>query len=78
MSGLFRVPKNKQKPKDINEAPLEPWFSTVPFPFHTIHIDHKRPLNPPSRGKKPCLVVVDAFSRFIQEVYPVASVGAEC
>ena len=68
--------KNKQKRKDVNEAPLEPWSSTVPFPFHTVHIDHKGPLKPPSRGKRHCLVVVDAFSRFIQ-VYPVANVGAE-
>ena len=35
----------------------------------TIHIDHKGPLRPMSNGENYCLVVVDAFSRYIQ-VYP--------
>ena len=67
--------KNKQKRRDIHEAPLEKWTDTVPFPFHTVHIDHKGPLNPPSNGKHHCLVIVDSFSRFIQ-VYPVRSTDA--
>ena len=67
--------KNKQKRKDLNEAPLEKWTETVPFPFHTVHIDHKGPINPPSNGNKHCLVVIDSFSRYIQ-VYPVPSTSA--
>ena len=67
--------KNKKKRKDIYEAPLEKWTDTIPFPFHTVHIDHKGPLNPPSNGKHHCLVIVDSFSRFIQ-VYPVRSTDA--
>ena len=38
-------------------------------------MDHKGDLNPSSKGKKHCLVVVDAFSRFIQ-VYAVKSTPA--
>ena len=64
--------KNKQKRRDIHEAPLEKWTDTVPFPFHTVHIDHKGPLNPPSNGKQHCLVIVDSFLCFIQ-VYPIRS-----
>ena len=67
--------KNKQKRRDIHEAPLEKWTDTVPFPFNTVHIDHKGPLNPPSNGEHHCLVIVDSFSRFIQ-VYPVCSTDA--
>ena len=62
--------RNKHKRKDFHEAPLEKWTGTVPFPFHTFHIDDKEPLNPPSDGKPHCLIIVDSFSRFI-EVYPV-------
>ena len=65
--------KNKQKRKD--EAPLEKWTETVPFPFHTVHIDHKGPIKPPSNGNKHCLVVIDSFSRYIQ-IYPVSSTSA--
>ena len=68
--------KNKNKRKDLNEAPLEKWTDTVPFPFHTVHIDHKGPLNPPSNGKHHCLVIVDSFSRFLQ-VYPVRTTSAQ-
>ena len=57
-----------------------------PHPIY-IYCDHKPIIylwgslvqgspKPPSRGKRHCLVVVDAFSRFLQ-VYPVASLGAE-
>ena len=64
--------KNKQIRKDQNTAPNENWGEEVPYPFHTVHIDHKGPLNPMSDGKHHCLVVLDAFSRFMQ-VYPVKS-----
>ena len=43
--------------------------------IYTLHIDHKGPLNPMSDGKHHCLVVIDAFSRFIQ-VYLVKSTDA--
>ena len=45
------------------------------FPFLTVHIDHKGPINPPSNGNKHCLVVIDSFSHYIQ-VYPVSSTTA--
>ena len=64
-----------QKRRDIHKAPLEKWTDTVPFPFNTVYINHKRPLNPPSNGKHDCLVFVDSFSRFIQ-VYTVRSTVA--
>ena len=67
--------KNKQIRKDQTTAPNEKWGEEVPYPFHTVHIDHKGPLNPMSDGKHHCLVVIDAFSRFIQ-VYPVKSTDA--
>ena len=45
------------------------------YPFHTVHIDHKGPMNPMSDGKHHCLFVLDAFSGFVQ-VYPVRSTDA--
>ena len=60
---------NKSAPKDLNEAPLEPWGQLGAIPLHTLHIDHKGPLRPLSKGNRFCLVIVDAFSRFIH-VYP--------
>ena len=47
----------------------------MPYPIHTVRIDHKGPLNPMSDGKHHCFVVIDALSRFIQ-VYPVTSTDA--
>ena len=75
IAGCLDCQKNKHKRHDLNQAPLEQWTDTVPFPFHTVHIDHKGPINPTSNGKKHCLVVVDSFSRFLQ-VYPVANTTA--
>ena len=63
--------KNKQKRKDVNEAPLEPNRGLV----RSLFLSTRFKLTT-SRGKRHCLVVVDAFSRFIQ-VYSVASVGAD-
>ena len=60
-SQLNRLSKNKQKRKDFNEAPLEKWSEIVPFPFHTVHIDRKGPINPPSNGNKHCLVVISSL-----------------
>ena len=61
--------KNKPKRKDLNEARLYQWGQIETTPKRTVHIDHKGPLRPMSNGKNYCLVVVDAFSRYIQ-VYP--------
>ena len=61
--------KNKPKRKDLNEAPLQQWGQLETTPMKTIHIDQNGPLRPMSNGKNYCLVVVDAFSRYIQ-VYP--------
>ena len=66
---------NKHKQKDIHEAPLEKRTDTIPFPFHTVHIDHKSRLDPDLNGKHHCFVIVDSFSRFIH-IYPVRSTDA--
>ena len=66
---------NKPKPKHKNEVPLEEWQNET-IPFRTIHIDHKGPLQPPSNRNLHCLLVIDAFSRFLM-VYPVTNTGAQ-
>ena len=58
--------KSEQNRKDQNTAPNEKWGEEIPYPFHTVHIDHKGLLNPTSDGKHHCFVVVNAFSGFIQ------------
>ena len=64
---------NKPKPKHRNEVPLEEWQNEI-VPFRTIHIDHKGPLHPPSNRNIHCLLVIDAFFRFLM-VYPVTNTG---
>ena len=59
----------KPEPKHRNEVPLEEWQNET-VPFRTIHIDHKGPIHPTSAGNVHCLLIVDAFSRFLM-VYPV-------
>ena len=66
---------NKHKRHELHQGSLQEWSEKVPLPFHTVHIDHKGPINPKSFGNQHCLVVVDAFSRFIQ-VYPVPTTSA--
>ena len=65
---------NKPKPKHRNEVPLEEWQNET-VPFCTIHIDHKGPIHPTSAGNVHCLLIVDAFSRFLM-VYPVRNTTA--
>ena len=65
---------NKTKRHDLHEAPLEQWGELETTPFKTIHIEHKGPLR--SNSNTHCLVVVDAFSRFIG-AYPVRDTGAQ-
>ena len=60
---------NKPKPKHRNEVPLEEWQNQT-APFRTVHIDHKGPLHPTSANKVHCLLIGDAFYRFLM-VYPV-------
>ena len=67
---------NKTKRHDLHEAPLEQWGKLETTPFKTIHIDHKGPLRLSSNSNTYCLVVVDAFSRFIG-AYPVRDTGAQ-
>ena len=64
---------NKPKPKHRNEVPLEGWQNET-VPFQTIH--HNGRLHPPSDRNLPCLLVFDAFSRFLM-VYPVTNTGAQ-
>ena len=61
--------KSKSKGKDLNEAHLQQWGQLGTIPLKTIHIDHKGPLRPSSHGKNFCLVVIDAFFRYLQ-VHP--------
>ena len=56
--------KNKPQAKHRNEVPLEEWQNDT-IPFRTVHIDHKGPLYPPSNRNFHCLLVIDAFSRFL-------------
>ena len=65
---------NKTKPKHRNEVPLEEWQNET-VPFRTIHIDHKGPIHPTSASNIHCLLIVDAFSRFLM-VYPVRNTTA--
>ena len=65
---------NKPKRKHRNEVPLEDWQNET-VPFRTIHIDHKRPINPTSASNIHCLLIVDAFPRFLM-VYPVCNTTA--
>ena len=65
---------NKPKPKHGNELPLEEWQNETVL-FRTIHIDHKRPLHPPSNRNLHCLLVIGAFSCFLM-VYTVTNAGA--
>ena len=66
---------NKQKPEHRNGVPLEESQNET-VPFRTIYIDHKGPLHPPSNRNLHCLLVIDAFSRFLI-VYPVTKTGAQ-
>ena len=65
---------NKPKSKHRNEVPLEEWQNET-VPFRTIHIDHKGPIHPTSAGNVHCLLIVDAFSRYLM-VYPVRNTTA--
>ena len=56
---------NKKKRHDLHEAPLEHRGELETTPFKTIQYDHKGPLRPSSNSNTHCLVVVDAFSRFL-------------
>ena len=60
---------NESKQQKNNEVPLED-CETETQVFRTVHIDHKGPLNPPSRGNLHCLLIIDAFSRYLM-AYPV-------
>ena len=62
---------DKPKPKHRNEVPLEEWQNET-VPFCTIHIDHKGPIHPTSASNVHCLLIFDAFSRFLK-VYPVGN-----
>ena len=65
---------NKPKPKHRNEVPLEEWQNET-VPFRTVHIDHKGPLHPIGANNVHCLLIIDAFSRFLM-VYPVRDTTA--
>ena len=65
---------NKPKPKHRNEVPLEEWQNET-VPFRTIQIDDKGPIHPTSASNVHCLLIVDAFSRFLM-VYPVRNTTA--
>ena len=64
------------KRNELHEAPLEQWGELDTTPFKTINIDHKGPLRPSSNSNNHCLVLVDAFSRFLG-AYPIRDTGAQ-
>ena len=66
---------NKPKPKRRNKVPLEEKQNET-VPFRTIHIDHKGPRHTPSNLNIHCLLIIDAFSRFLL-VYPITNTGAQ-
>ena len=66
---------NRPKPKHRNEVPLEEWQNDT-IPFRTVHFDHKGPLHPPSNCNLHCLLVINAFSRFLM-VYPGINTSAQ-
>ena len=66
---------NKPEPKRRNKVPLEEGQHEI-VPFRTIHIDHKGHLHPPSNRNLHCLLVIDAFFRFLM-VYPVTNTRAQ-
>ena len=70
IAGCLDLQKNKHKLHDLNQAPLEQWTDTVPFPFHTVHIDHKGPINPTSNGK-----TLFSCGRFIFSIPPSISIA---
>ena len=74
MADCLTCQNNKPKPKRRNDVPLEEWQNET-VPFRTIHIDHKGPLHPPSNRNVHCLLVIDAFSRFLM-VQPDTNTGA--
>ena len=65
---------NKPKPEHLNEVPLEEWQNET-VPFRTVHIYHKGPLHPTIASNAHCLLIIDAFSRFLM-VYPVRNTAA--
>ena len=67
---------NKTKGHDLHEAPLEQCGELETTPSKTIHMDHKGQLRPRSNSNTHCLVVVDAFSRFLG-AYPNRDTGAQ-
>ena len=67
--------KNEQNRNDQNTATKEEWGEEVLYPFRTVQIDQKEPLNPMSDGRHHCLILIDAFLCFNQ-VYPVKSTDA--
>ena len=69
------MPKQQTENKHRNEVPLEE-RQNGNVPFRTDHIDRKGPLHPPHNRSLHCLLVIDAFSRFLM-VYPVTNTGAQ-
>ena len=66
---------NKLRPRHKSQIPLEQWQNET-VAFRTIHIDCKRSLHPPSNLNFLCILVIDAFSRFLM-VYLVTNTGAK-
>ena len=73
-SRLPYLPEQQTSTKHRNEVPLEEWQNEK-VPLRTVHIDHKGPLHPTSASNVHCLLIIDAFSRFLM-VYPVRNTTA--
>ena len=54
---------------------MEEWQNET-TPFRTIHIDHEGFLHQPGNRNLHCILVIDAFFRFLM-VHPVTNTGAQ-
>ncbi|MCP4460972.1 MAG: hypothetical protein GY816_23570, partial [Cytophagales bacterium] len=66
LADCIECQKTRVPPKAQRTAPVQDWSIMVPHANHTIHIDYKGPFNPRSLGNKYCLVIVDAYTHFVQ------------
>ena len=74
-TGCDSCQSNKSKQRRNNEVPLED-CETETQVFRTVYIDHKGSFNPPSRRNSHCLLIIDAFLRYLM-AYPVRDTGAQ-
>uniref|UniRef100_A0AC34FUF8 Reverse transcriptase n=1 Tax=Panagrolaimus sp. ES5 TaxID=591445 RepID=A0AC34FUF8_9BILA len=67
VKGCELCQKGKIQPGDNTPEPLNP-IKCPEYPFDRVHVDIAGPLVKSTDGKKYCLVIIDAFSKFIVAV----------